>query len=150
MSTFARLYLNNTADRHIQKLNRTLKKLGYPVQVYDGIYYGPFPSPSHLEHYAKWLTEDPEGQNEVKHFSRPVTSKFLQTFHWNEIGCFFLTLNNISESDIQECQILFNYAFANPQLFNWSRSNSQQQLLQQYGFSFSEGKPTQPQLHISF
>lgn len=140
MSTSVKLYLKSTTSHHIQSINCQLQKLGYPAAVYDGIVYGPFPSAVHLEHYAEWLTHDPEGQKEIRHFDRPITSEFLQSFHWNEIGCFFLTLNGMSPTAISECQILFDYAFKHPHLFDWVRSNCHQVLLQEYGFQFS--RPT--------
>ena len=137
MSTVAKLYLKNTSNRHIEQINRTLIKLGYPRQEYEGILYGPFPSAEHLDHYATWLTNDIEGLKQIKHFNRPITRELLLSFPWNEIGCFYVTLNGMSKRDMTECQILFSYAFNNPEHFNWDRSNCQQQLLQEYGFSFA-------------
>ena len=137
MSTVAKLYLKDRSDLNIKKINLQLKELGYPSLVFDHILYGPFPSPSHLDHYAKWLSHDLEGLQVIKHFERPITRALLESFPWNEIGCFFLTLNGMSEKDIQECQILFNFSFNNPDLFDWSRSNSSRQLLEEYGFNFN-------------
>jgi hypothetical protein len=136
MSTVAILSLLSNDDPSIQRVNQELSELGFNSEIYDDIRYGPFPCMDHLTSYSQWLNTDPIGQTEISHFERPITTDFLQSFPWYQIGCYYVTLNGLSPQEISQYSIVYNFAFNHQDLFDWSRSNTSQQLLNQFGFNF--------------